>query len=215
MFRYVDKEKAFTLIELLIVVAIIGILAAIAIPNFMEAQTRAKVARAKADMTSIATAQEMYYVDNNVYAYPMVSFGASPVVNWLRVDGFLSPLLTTPVAYMTSLHIDQFALQYFGGGGQGRINVPLGHEYTRYRMMIKEPIGDWPGVPSDSRNWEYIYNSVLDLINASRNTQYLITSVGPDQTEDTIFPYHPTTYDPTNGTISSGDITRVAGGGYH
>lgn len=57
----------FTLIELLIVVAIIAILAAIAIPNFLAAQTRAKVARAKADMRSISTAIESYCVDAAQY----------------------------------------------------------------------------------------------------------------------------------------------------
>jgi len=60
-------KKGFTLIELLIVVAIIAILAAIAIPNFLQAQTRAKVSRAEADMRSIATALESYYVDHNEY----------------------------------------------------------------------------------------------------------------------------------------------------
>jgi type II secretory pathway pseudopilin PulG len=51
---------------LLIVVAIIAILAAIAVPNFLEAQTRAKVSRTHADMRSLATALEAYAVDNSV-----------------------------------------------------------------------------------------------------------------------------------------------------
>ena len=59
--------KGFTLIELLIVVAIIAILAAIAVPNFLEAQTRAKVARCKTDMRTVVTALESYHIDNNKY----------------------------------------------------------------------------------------------------------------------------------------------------
>jgi len=61
------SRHAFTLIELLIVVAIIAILAAIAVPNFLEAQTRSKVSRAKADMRTLATGLESYAVDNNKY----------------------------------------------------------------------------------------------------------------------------------------------------
>lgn len=57
------KYRGFTLIELLIVVAIIAILAAIAVPNFLEAQTRAKVAKGVADMRTLATAIESYRID--------------------------------------------------------------------------------------------------------------------------------------------------------
>jgi type II secretory pathway pseudopilin PulG len=55
------------LIELLIVVAIIAILAMIAVPNFLEAQTRSKVARAQTDVRSLAVALEAYMVDWNTY----------------------------------------------------------------------------------------------------------------------------------------------------
>src|SRR5215211_3402823 len=75
-------QKAFTLIELLIVVAIIAILAAIAVPNFLEAQTRAKVSRVKNDQRSLATGLEAYYVDNNSYPCAGIdtagTFGTAP-----------------------------------------------------------------------------------------------------------------------------------------
>ena len=60
-------SKGFTLIELLIVVAIIGIIAAIAIPNLLNAIDRGKQKRTMADVRSIGTAVESYAVDNNVY----------------------------------------------------------------------------------------------------------------------------------------------------
>ena len=61
------KERGFTLIELLIVVAIIGIIAAIAIPNLLNAVQRGKQKRSMGDMRTTATAIEAYAVDNNIY----------------------------------------------------------------------------------------------------------------------------------------------------
>jgi general secretion pathway protein G len=67
------RQKGFTLIELLIVVAIIGIIAAIAIPNLLNAINRGRQKRTMADIRSIATAVEAYLVDMN--RYPQVASG--------------------------------------------------------------------------------------------------------------------------------------------
>lgn len=65
----VSRSRAFTPIGLPIVVAIVAILAAIAAPNFPEAQTRAKVSRAQGDFRSLAMAIESCMIDHNSYPW--------------------------------------------------------------------------------------------------------------------------------------------------
>jgi len=150
-------------IELLIVVAVIAILASIATPNFLEAQVRSKVSRVKADLRSMATAIESYYVDNNTYP-------PSSEILWQG-----------PVKYMTAPFYDPFA----DVKGTPFIYVP-GAEAVR--RIIQTGIFS-PEFPQTQDFW-------------------LAYSVGPD-TEDnnaTII------YDPTNGTVTPGDIIRIKDG---
>jgi len=122
-----ERKSGFTLIELLIVVAIIAILAAIAVPNFLEAQTRSKVARAESDLRTLNTGMMAYYVeyhdvpyDGNdepswrYYGWTYSSENGKPpeiqllgMVEQYYVFAYLSPL-TTPVAYITSVPHDPF-----------------------------------------------------------------------------------------------------------
>ena len=71
------NNKGFTLIELMIVVAIIGILAAIAIPNFMTYQCKAKQSEAKSNLGNIRTMQEAYIAEYDRYSSSMTLVGFS------------------------------------------------------------------------------------------------------------------------------------------
>lgn len=74
-------QNGFTLIELMIVVAIIGILAAIAIPNFKNYSKRARQSEAKQELGNIRTLQEVYRSENGVYG------STAAAVNWTTPTG--------------------------------------------------------------------------------------------------------------------------------
>jgi len=189
------RRDAFTLIELLIVVAIIAILAAIAVPNFLEAQTRSKVSRNMADMRSLAVGLEAYHVDSAHYPTGLIDVNAPGIFrSYLRR---LIPL-TTPVAYVTSIPDDVFNL--FGEPGA----VP----------------------PSEYKTFDYFL--ITDLLAASLvefndqrgvriNAVYQMRGLGPDRDNDRFSGARegkgPIPYDPTNGTISDGDMKYFGPGG--
>ena len=72
------RSKGFTLIELMIVVAIIGILAAIAIPNFIKFQARSKQGEAKANLKALFTAQRAYFQEKDRYSPYINEIGFTP-----------------------------------------------------------------------------------------------------------------------------------------
>lgn len=168
-------------------VAAAPVAAAVAVPNFLEAQIRSKVSRTRSDMRSMATALESYYVDNNAYAAWVMSddpqsaaagnstlAGMPTFRNYTPGSAFS---LTSPIAYVTSYFPDVF--------NSDREN-PGPFSYF-----------------SDGRGW-------------------ILTSPGPDA----VFDFNPIevyksdlgmgnphliqySYDPTNGTVSHGDIWRI------
>lgn len=176
------KQNGFTLIELLIVVAIIGILAAIAVPNFLNAQTRAKVARCYSDMKALSTGFEMYQMDNNGYPWGGGTIWASY---------FIYPRLTTPISYMTTIPLDVFVKE-----AQRPTEHGLWYPGWNVYQVVKQG-NTWGG--------DFVKNAVHS------GSHMLTVSSGPDKHED-ISTTGLKAYSTSNGLISEGDIFRFTPG---
>ncbi len=95
-------ERGFTLVELLIVVAIIGILAAIAIPQFAAYRTRSYNAAATSDLRNVRTSEESFYADNSSYADSIAAVSvAVPFRYETGIIGTFSPSKNVKMGVLT------------------------------------------------------------------------------------------------------------------
>lgn len=194
------RQNAFTLIELLIVVLIIAILAAIAIPNFMEFQTRAKISRVKNDYRTLATGLEAYSVDEGTYpARNLYLVGTNHYFD----RGLQS--LTTPIAYLATLPADPFGdieysdrkiiEHYEFGSGKAGVHASYGNNFPNDIWMLESAGPD---------NYEETHGSVPFY---TTNFPW----VGTEPSEANIRTLVALFYDPSNGTASRGQLFRVGG----
>jgi type IV pilus assembly protein PilA len=117
--EYTD-EKGFTLIELLIVIAIIGVLASIAIPTFATYRNRAYDSAVMSDLRNAATAQEAYYIDNNIYSSNVTNLETEPYNFFLSENVSVTITHADFVGYeMTAVHSNSGKVYTLSGpGGQ-------------------------------------------------------------------------------------------------
>ncbi len=218
--RFYKAVSGFTLIELLIVIAIILILISIALPNFLEAQVRARLTNTRACLQSYRTANEAYFTDFNGYV-PDVNGGewikgtSREWRNWWassrKVDcGSVGEMctyamLTTPIPYMKKLCYDPFLDERGDKRAGENFSLP---EYTSYLSGSTKYLG---AVRPNTRRW---YGERYGL-------RYVILSRGADLdmdagSYDLLWLYlgnhthHvtkiPAIYSATNGTYSNGDL---------
>jgi len=208
--------RGFTLIELLIVIAIIAILALIAIPNFLEAQIRAKVSRVRGSMRSIAVALEAYYVDYNTY--PTRPQGGGQPADMFGARVFQFHCLSSPIAYITDTYesaLDPFMVT---SPAAARANDTFGylnrHGFVLYKLNTDPSPPAWAVMQPPywflvSKGPDMVSGPVLD--NAATNDWIVyseienfykkIASVNDIRLTASL-------YDPTNGTVSGGDLVR-------
>ncbi|KXK35716.1 MAG: Type II secretion system protein G precursor [Candidatus Hinthialibacteria bacterium OLB16] len=203
-----SRKRAFTLIELLIVIAIILILISIALPNFMEAQIRAKVTKVKGEFRSIETAMFAYRQINPHYPFTEPT-GKAPFIRrayWPSGPRIrFAYELTTPVKYLQSVNfIDPFI-------GSGAVSDQhKDYEWSYYYLQYETFAYHRPSDKNYFDAW-CLCSWALDTYDSGCSwfPQIVVNAkkkgVHFDPGSLVVF------YSPTNGTRSRGDIAKYGG----
>lgn len=197
-----ERQYGFTLIELLIVIAIIGILAAIAVPNFLNAQLRAKVSRVYSDHRGFATAMESYNIDHNNFPYGIPC-------SYIQYQW----VLTTPVSYIADITLpdpfgqppSKFALNCPDWKGT--------YHYVNYGGYWGLAVyGNWAGRPKAYTIMSYgpdkHQNGAEHFIRCWDNVSLCAPDTNPQGNPWNLI------YSSSNGLVSGGDIARTGGGAH-
>lgn len=189
------SRNSFTLIELLIVVAIIGVLAAIAVPNFLNAQIRAKISKAESELNVFATANEMYRLDHGNY-YPHTNGHFA----------WQNKYLTTPIAYVASVPKDPFQDKLRPTDAITTLTFYEYHKDPIWNEVYKQMGFSTGEIPYKERHLQCPEN--IKRIEAGRPNSYEMWSLGPNYQLDFPSGYF-IYYQASNGTTSVGDIVWI------
>ncbi|MDX9754685.1 MAG: prepilin-type N-terminal cleavage/methylation domain-containing protein [bacterium] len=198
------NPRAFTLVELLIVVAIIGILAAIAVPNYRDALTRTRISQVKVELHNLGFALQNYRMDHNFFPRKRSNLEFFAV--------YLFPELTSPIPYL----------------GSAKVRDPFGPviEYEERNLAMGDA-NEKNSIAGLIRN-SYTYTPYANFAELQGNPilfheGYLVSSIGPDQMDSYIVDYpfpkfyrwgpnvNDSVYNPSNGIYSIGDIGFFGG----
>ncbi|HOJ60464.1 MAG TPA: prepilin-type N-terminal cleavage/methylation domain-containing protein [bacterium] len=178
------RNQGFTLIELMTVATIISMLFAIAVPNFLNALIRAKVARSLAEQEILAWALEMYFVDRD--AYPVNREPGKSLPGDLN-------RLSTPVPYVSSIPEDVF-LYPANRERHEFVESERSGNMTYFYLNFIQATGQRAALPPYGRHG---------------SANYVVYGLGPSFKTgyDPMIPDNFISYTPSNGTSSDGVLT--------